>query len=106
MAAVLPTDRPLRVPALIASLAWGGAETLLADFAAGAPAAGIDLSVGYLQDFDGSPSADALRAHGIEPELVGVRKLLDAESMWRVGRHIARIRPDVLHTHLGAADVQ
>jgi glycosyltransferase involved in cell wall biosynthesis len=106
MAPVLPADRPLRVHALIDSLTWGGAETLLADFAAGAPAAGIELSVGYLQDFDGSPSADALRAHGIEPELIGVRKLLDAESMWRVGRHIARIRPDVLHTHLGAADVQ
>jgi glycosyltransferase involved in cell wall biosynthesis len=99
-------DRPLRVHALIDSLTWGGAETLLADFAVGAPAAGIDLSVGYLQDFNGSPSADALRARGIEPELVGVRKLLDAESMWRVVRHVARIRPDVLHTHLGAADVQ
>jgi glycosyltransferase involved in cell wall biosynthesis len=99
-------DRPLRVHALIDSLTWGGAETLLADFAAGAPAAGIELTVGYLQDFDGSPSAAALRARGIEPELVGVRKLLDAESMWKVGRHIARIRPDVLHTHLGAADVQ
>jgi glycosyltransferase involved in cell wall biosynthesis len=47
-----------------------------------------------------------LRAHGIEPEHIGVRRLLDAESMWRVGRHIARVRPDVLHTHLGAADLQ
>jgi glycosyltransferase involved in cell wall biosynthesis len=106
MAAVIRNGRPLRVHALIDSLNWGGAETLLADFAAGAPAADIDLSVGYLQDVNGSPSAAALRAHGIEPELVGVRKLLDAESMWRVGRHIARVRPDILHTHLGAADVQ
>jgi glycosyltransferase involved in cell wall biosynthesis len=95
----------LRVHVLIDSLNWGGAETLLADFAAGAPAAGIELSVGYLQEVNGSPSAAALRMRGVEPELVGVRKLLDVESAWRVRRHVARVRPDVLHTHLGAADV-
>ncbi len=99
------STRALRVHVLIDSLNWGGAETLLADFAAGAPAAGIDLSVGYLQDVNGSPSAMALRARGIEPQLIGVRKLLDAESVWRVRRHLARVRPDVVHTHLGAADV-
>jgi glycosyltransferase involved in cell wall biosynthesis len=95
----------LRVHVLIDSLNWGGAETLLADFAAGAPTAGIDLSVGYLQEVNGSPSAAALRIRGVEPELVGVRKLLDVESAWRVRRHVARVRPDLLHTHLGAADV-
>ena len=96
---------PLRVHVLIDSLNWGGAETLLADYAAGAPAAGIELSVGYLQDVNGSPSAAALRARGIEPQLIGVRKLLDVESVLRVRRHLARVRPDVVHTHLGAADV-
>jgi glycosyltransferase involved in cell wall biosynthesis len=96
----------LRVHALIDSLNWGGAESLLADLAAGAPAAGIALSVGYLQDFNGSPNVARLRAAGIEPELVGVRRLLDAESLRRVRRHLARVRPDVVHTHLMAADVQ
>jgi glycosyltransferase involved in cell wall biosynthesis len=102
---VAETERALRVHVLIDSLNWGGAETLLADYAAGAPAAGIELSVGYLQDVNGSPSAAALRARGIEPQLIGVRRLLDAESVWRVRRHLARVRPDVVHTHLGAADV-
>lgn len=99
------SERALRVHVLIDSLNWGGAETLLADYAAGAPAADIELSVGYLQDINGSPSAAALRARGVEPELIGVRKLLDAESVWRVRRHLAAVRPDVVHTHLGAADV-
>ncbi|HWV85859.1 MAG TPA: glycosyltransferase family 4 protein [Capillimicrobium sp.] len=97
--------RPLRVHVLIDSLNWGGAETLLADFAAGAPAAGLDVSVGYLQDVNGSPSAQRLRGAGVEPTLVGVRRLLDAESVLRVRRHLAEVRPDVVHTHLGAADV-
>lgn len=96
----------LRVHALIDSLNWGGAESLLADLAVGAPSAGIELSVGYLQDFNGSPNAERLRAAGIEPRFVGVRKLLDAESLRRVRRHLAEIRPDVVHTHLMAADVQ
>lgn len=96
----------LRVHALIDSLNWGGAESLLADLAAGAPSAGIDLTVGYLQDFNGSPNAERLRAAGIEPRFVGVRKLLDAESLRRVRRHLAEARPDIVHTHLMAADVQ
>jgi glycosyltransferase involved in cell wall biosynthesis len=105
MDAVPDATGALRVHVLIDSLNWGGAETLLADYAAGAPAAGIALSVGYLQDVNGSPSATALRARGIQPQLIGVRRLLDAESVWRVRRHLARVRPDVVHTHLGAADV-
>jgi len=96
---------PLRVHALIDSLTWGGAESLLADLAAGAPAAGIALSVGYLQEVDGSPNARRLRERGIEPQLVGVRRLLDVESLRRVRRQLARIAPDVVHTHLGAADL-
>lgn len=95
----------LRVHVLIDSLTWGGAESLLADLAVGAPAAGIELSVGYLQNVDESPMAPRLRARGIEPECVGVRKLLDLESMRRVRRHLAAARPDIVHTHLGSSDL-
>jgi glycosyltransferase involved in cell wall biosynthesis len=96
---------PLRVHALIASLTWGGAETLLAHLAAGAPAAGLELSVGYLLERDGSPAAAALRARGIEPRLVGVRSLVAPADLRRVRRHVAAAAPDVLHTHLGYADL-
>ncbi|MGB2710756.1 MAG: glycosyltransferase, partial [Conexibacter sp.] len=101
----VPPAAPLRVHVLIDSLTWGGAESLLADLAVGAPAGGIELSVGYLQDVDDSPMAPRLRARGIEPGLVGVRKLADVKSLRRVRRHLAAARPDIVHTHLGASDL-
>lgn len=99
---------PIRVHALISSLTWGGAEMLLAEFAAGAPSAGIDLSIGYLEDRDGSPAATRLRARGIEPVLAqirGPRPLLNRSDHRTVRRHLADVRPDILHTHLGYADM-
>ena len=99
------TASRLRVHALIDSLTWGGAEMLLGDLAVGAPSAGIDLSVGYLEEWDGSPSARRLRAAGIEPTLVGSGRLLDPDSLRLVRAHVRATEPDVLHTHLGGADV-
>jgi glycosyltransferase involved in cell wall biosynthesis len=95
----------LHVHVLIDSLTWGGAETLLGDLAAGAPAAGIELSVGYLREIDGSPAAVRLRAHGIEPQLVPVDRLLAPRAPLLVRRHLRQVAPDVLHTHLELADV-
>jgi glycosyltransferase involved in cell wall biosynthesis len=96
---------PLRVHILIDSLTWGGAEMLLADLAAGAKSASIELSVAYLSDVNGSPSAEGLRRQGIEPELVPVRRMLEARAVPRLRRHLARVAPDVVHTHLALADV-
>jgi glycosyltransferase involved in cell wall biosynthesis len=95
----------LRVHALIDSLTWGGAEMLLADLAAGAPAAGIELSVGYLLDVDGSPAAGRLRDRGVEPDLVEVGSILSRADRARVRSHVEAVAPDVLHTHLANADV-
>ncbi len=96
---------PLRVHTLIDSLTWGGAEMLLADIAVGAPSAAIELSVAYLAEIDGSPAAPALRALGVEPELVPVGRMAEASALVRLRRHLARVAPDVVHTHLGLADV-
>ncbi|HEY4280657.1 MAG TPA: glycosyltransferase family 4 protein [Conexibacter sp.] len=95
----------LRVHALIDSLTWGGAETLLGDFAVAAPSAGIELTVGYLQERDGSPAATRLREAGVEPQLVGVGRLLSLTSARQVHNHLAAVRPDILHCHLTAADI-
>lgn len=100
-----PADRMLRVQTYIDSLTWGGAESLLADLATAAPAAGIELSVAHLRDRDGSPSARRLREAGVEPVLLGTGLLTDPRSLRRVRRHLAGARPDVVHTHLDAADV-
>jgi glycosyltransferase involved in cell wall biosynthesis len=102
---VPPRAAPLRVHTLIDSLTWGGAETLLGDLAAGAPSAAIELSVGYLKEIDGSPAAGALRRHGVEPELVAVKRMLDPGALPRLRRHLQSRRPDLVHTHLGLADV-
>jgi len=95
----------IRVQIVIDSLTWGGAESLLADLAAAAPSAGIELSVAYLKDIDGSPSARRLREAGVEPVLLGTGRLTDPRSLQRVRRHLAATRPDVVHTHLDTADV-
>jgi glycosyltransferase involved in cell wall biosynthesis len=94
----------LRVHVLIDALVWGGAEMLLADLAAAAPAAGIELSVGYLNPAEG-PASEGLRARGIEPELVRGRRLLDPAAIPRLRAHLGRMRPDVVHTHLELSDV-
>lgn len=96
---------PLRVHTLIDSLTWGGAEMLLSDLAAGARSGGVELSVGYLIEVDGSPAAQPLRELGVVPELVPVRRLLEPGAVARLRRHLARVAPDVVHTHLGLADV-
>jgi glycosyltransferase involved in cell wall biosynthesis len=96
---------PLRVHTLIDSLTWGGAEMLLADLAAGAPSAGIELTVGYLLELDGSPAAAGLRAQGVAPEHVPAQRLLDHRALPRLRRQLQHVAPDVVHTHLGMADV-
>lgn len=97
---------PLRVHVLIDSLTWGGAELLLTDLAHAAPAAGVALSVGYLVEAaEGAPAAVPLRAAGVTPHLVGTRSLWRPQDLRRVRRHLEQARPDVVHTHLGYADV-
>ena len=95
----------IRVHALIDGLSFGGAEALLADFALGAPAAGIELSVGYLLEKDGSPLAARLRERGIDPVHAPISGLLKPSAFRSVRRHLAERRPDVVHTHLGYSDL-
>jgi len=94
----------LRIHVLIDSLTWGGAELLLADLAEGAGAHGLELSVSFLFTAEDS-AASRLRAAGLKPEPVGARGLADPRSFRLVRRHLARLRPDVLHTHLQYSDL-
>ena len=94
----------IRVHAVIDSLGLGGAEMLLAEFAGPAQAQGIDLSVGYLKDSLGDQALRRLRQVGIEPEFVPVSSMVSPQDLNRLRRHLARVRPDVVHTHLGTSD--
>jgi glycosyltransferase involved in cell wall biosynthesis len=95
----------LRVHALVDNLISGGAEFLLADFAEVAALAGIELSVAALKPITPpSPAADRLRQHGLEPQAVPVTSMLHPRELWRVRAHLARVGPDLVHTHLGTSD--
>ncbi|MEJ2888001.1 glycosyltransferase family 4 protein [Actinomycetospora aeridis] len=90
---------------VIDGLGWGGAEMLLAEFAVGARAEGVDVVVGALEDKDGSPAAERLRAVGVPVMILGVERLLRPSSVPRVRRWLRDVAPDVVHTHLGYSDL-
>jgi glycosyltransferase involved in cell wall biosynthesis len=94
----------IRAHMLIDDLSIGGAEILLAELAAVAPSAGIDMTVGFLSSRPGTQTVERLREHGVEPEEVGITGLSPA-AVVRVRRHLARFKPDLVHTHLLASDV-
>ena len=104
MTGVESGERALRVLVLIDSLMSGGAELLVSDFVHGAPDAGIDPSVAYLGERDGSPAAERLREAGLEPACVQIDGLLHPRSLIRVRNHVRSVAPDILHTHLAYAD--
>ena len=93
--------RRLHVHAIIDSLVWGGAELLLADFAAAAREAAMDVSVAYLHHEEPSPGLDKLRAHGVEPTLVEIPRMVNPRAHQMVLRNVAEAAPDIVHTHLG-----
>jgi len=95
----------VRAEVLIDTLDSGGAEFLLADFAAVAAGAGIELSVTSLKPLTPPvPAAERLRRVGLEPGAVPVTSMVSPREVARVRRHLARRRPDIVHTHLTTAD--
>ncbi len=98
----MPHTRQLHVHVLVGSLSWGGAESLIADFAVGARSAGLRVSVGYLHPE--ARTAGRLTREGIEPVLVPIGSLLGRADRRAVLEHVAGVAPDLLHTHLGYPD--
>jgi glycosyltransferase involved in cell wall biosynthesis len=94
----------IRVHALIDSLGVGGAELLLPELARVAPDYGIDLHVTGLNFRNPSPAAERLRRQGVEPTTVPIKSILGPPDIRRVRNEIARVAPDIVHTHLGNAD--
>lgn len=95
----------LEVLAVIDHLALGGAEMLLGQFAAAAPRAGIRLRVACFEDGDGSPAAEPLRAAGVEPVNLEVSGRPGKRHLRLMRDHIQSVQPDLVHTHLGTADL-
>jgi glycosyltransferase involved in cell wall biosynthesis len=101
----MPSQGAIRVHALIDTLGVGGAEMVLAEFAQVAATGGIALSVGYLKEVGAGHSATRLRAAGVEPCLAAIGRHLGPRAFLAVRRHLAQVRPDIVHTHLGYADL-
>jgi glycosyltransferase involved in cell wall biosynthesis len=99
------TAGPVRVHALVDTLDSGGAEFLLAEFAAVAARAGIELSAAALKPLTPqSFAADRLRSRGVTPQAVPVSSMVHPREVWRVRAHLAAVRPQLVHTHLGTSD--
>jgi len=53
----------------------------------------------------GGPLADELTAAGVEVAVIGKRWSIDPQAFWRLRRHVARLRPDLIHTWTLPANV-
>jgi glycosyltransferase involved in cell wall biosynthesis len=95
----------VHVHALVDGLGLGGAQLVLADFAELAPSVGVRLTVGCLVDEPHDAAQARLHELGVEPMVVGAHSLLGPADVWRVRRHLAAVRPSLVHTHLKYADV-
>jgi glycosyltransferase involved in cell wall biosynthesis len=96
---------PVRVLALIDHFVMGGAETLLPRFAEAAPKAGIELHVACIEERNGNPAAAPLYERGRAPVNLNLTGRHGLRSVRAVRRHIRRVGPQVVHTHLGTSDV-
>jgi glycosyltransferase involved in cell wall biosynthesis len=96
---------PLRVCHLIHALGPGGAEHVLTDLAAAAPAAGLRLSVITMMAPGDPCYPKALRSAGVPVRSLGLRTRWDPRALPRAAAAVRRLRPDLLHTHLKHADL-
>jgi glycosyltransferase involved in cell wall biosynthesis len=96
---------PLHVHVLVGQLGLGGAEMVIAEFAAAASSAGIRCTVAHVGHRPSGPAADRVRAAGIAVEHVPTSSMAGRDDLRRVHAHLRRVSPDLLHTHLDYADV-
>jgi glycosyltransferase involved in cell wall biosynthesis len=92
----------IRLLLVIPTLVRGGAEKQLTLLAAGLPRDQFDVHVAVLTH--SGPLEATLRDAGIPVTVIGKRWKLDPLSYWRLRRLIKKLRPDIVHTWLFAAN--
>ena len=92
----------LRVLFIIPTLDRHGAEKQLTMLAGGLPKDRFDAHVCALTR--GGPLLQPLRDHQIPTEIIGKSWKVDPWAYWRLRRHIRRLKPDVVHTWIFAAN--
>lgn len=91
-----------RILQIIPTLDRSGAEKQLALLAAGLPRDAFDVHVCALQR--GGPLTADLEQAGIPVTVLDKAWKFDPAAFWRLRRHIARLKPDLVHTWLFTAN--
>lgn len=92
----------IRVLQIIPTLVRGGAEKQLALLAAGLPKGEFDVHVAVLTHT--GPYEEDLRRAGVPITQIGKRWKIDPFAYWRLRQEIRRLKPDIVHTWLFAAN--
>lgn len=92
----------MRILQIIPSLDRAGAEKQLCLLAEGLPREEFDVHVCALTR--GGPLAARLGEAGVPTAVIGKRWKLDPQAFWRLKEHIARLKPDLIHTWMFAAN--
>lgn len=87
---------------IIPTLVRGGAEKQLALLAAGLPRDQFDVHVAVLTHT--GPLEETLRSAGVPVTVIGKRWKVDPLAFWRLKSLIRRLKPDIVHTWLFAAN--
>lgn len=98
-------SRQLHVLALIDHFALGGAQAVLTRFAAASWRINLRMTISCLEELDGNPLAEPLAEIGLTPVVLGVTGRVRLGALRAVRRHIAEVRPHIVHTHLGTSDL-
>jgi len=91
-----------RILQIIPTLDRAGAEKQLVLLAGRLPRDEFDVHVCALTR--GGPLAAELDAAGVPTTVIDKRWKLDPRAYWRLARHVRRVRPDLIHTWIFAAD--
>ncbi|QXE91554.1 glycosyltransferase [Geomonas subterranea] len=95
--------RPLQICHVITTINRGGAENHLFELVRGQVEDGMRVAVAYLKG-DGYWRAP-LEALGVEVIALGLRRYGDVAPLLTLRRAIRRLHPDLVHAHLGPAEV-
>jgi glycosyltransferase involved in cell wall biosynthesis len=91
-----------RILQIIPTLDRAGAEKQLCLLAGGLPRDEFEVHVCALTR--GGPLAGDLADAGVPLTVIGKRWKLDPRAFWRLKQHIARLKPDLIHTWMFAAN--
>jgi len=92
----------IRILQVIPTLVRGGAEKQLTLLVRGLPRDAFDVHVSVLTH--SGPYEAALRQQGVPIHLIGKRWKIDPAAFWKLRRLMRRLRPDVVHTWIFAAN--